>query len=62
MMFSEQVITMNDVADLLQIVKLGFMEYTLIHSKFIQASKCKIQELFKDFLMTFLLFSRTENL
>ena len=28
---------------------------------FIQASLCKIQGLFKDFLKTFLLLSRTEN-
>ena len=31
-------------------------------SRFIQASLCKIQEFFKDFLKTFLLFSMSENL
>ena len=31
-------------------------------TRFIQASLCKIQGLFKDFLNTFLLFSRSENL
>ena len=31
-------------------------------SGFIQASLCKIQGLFKDFLQTFLLFSKPENL
>ena len=30
-------------------------------TRFIQASLCKIQGLFKDFLKTFLLFSRSEN-
>ena len=32
------------------------------NTRFIQASLCKIQGLFKDFLKTFLLFSRSENL
>ena len=31
-------------------------------ARFIYASLCKIQGLFKDFLKTFLLFSRSENL
>ena len=31
-------------------------------TRFIQASLCKIQGLFKDFLKTFLMFSRSENL
>ena len=33
-----------------------------LSSGFIQARLCKTQGLFKDFLKTFLLFSRTENL
>ena len=37
-------------------------KHVLSVAGFIQASDCKIQGLFKDFLKTLLLFSRAENL
>ena len=38
------------------------LEKGLALTRFIQASLCLIQGLFKDFLKTFLLFSKSENL
>ena len=45
-----------------KIIAKYFKHYHSAGSRFIQASLRKIQGLFKDFLKTFLLFSRSENL
>ena len=52
---------MNNILDLISVhalINAGCLHYT----RFTQASLYKIQGLFKDFLKTSLLFSRSENL